>query len=97
MHRVSGTLNKLTDAKARSETKPGRHSDGGGLYLDVSPAGTKSRLAMWTSQGKRREIGNAAGPLVFYRLLARPRFAGALTSGFRPSPIFFAKAERVAA
>jgi len=30
---------KLTDAKLRNLTTPGKHADGGGLYLEVTPAG----------------------------------------------------------
>ena len=29
-------LNRLTDRKVRTITKPGRYADGGGLYLQVS-------------------------------------------------------------
>ena len=56
---MARTLQKLTDIKARSERlKPGRHSDGGGLYLNVTASGTKSWLFMWVSGGgRRREMG----------------------------------------
>ena len=58
-------LHKLTDASARSRLKPGRHSDGGGLYLNVTPAGTRSWVFMWTpAGGKRKEMGLGAYPLV---------------------------------
>lgn len=30
---------KLTDAKLRTLTTPGKHADGHGLYLEVSPTG----------------------------------------------------------
>ncbi|WP_342748375.1 MULTISPECIES: tyrosine-type recombinase/integrase [Devosia] len=43
----------------------GRHSDGGGLYLLVSKAGTKSWVFMWTPPGgKRREMGLGPFPAV---------------------------------
>lgn len=68
------TLHKLSDAYAKSgNLKPGRHSDGGGLYLNVSPAGTKSWLFMWsrmvtradgTRAQRRHEMGLGAYPLV---------------------------------
>ena len=54
--RVSG-LHKLTATKAKSLTKTGRHSDGGGLYLRVQNGGRKSWLFMWKRQGVQREIG----------------------------------------
>ncbi|CDX45287.1 Phage-related integrase [Mesorhizobium sp. SOD10] len=57
------TLQKLSDARAKSDAlKPGRHSDGGGLYLNVSPSGSKSWLFMWVRNGKRREMGFGAYP-----------------------------------
>jgi integrase len=58
-------LHKLSEVKAKSSNlKSGRHSDGGGLYLNVSPSGTKSWLFMWVRQGKRREMGLGAYPAV---------------------------------
>lgn len=50
-------LNKLTARKVSSIKEAGRHSDGGGLYLSVSKAGTKSWVFMWVRDGRRREIG----------------------------------------
>ncbi len=47
----------------KAEKKPGRHSDGGGLYLNVGPTGKKSWLFMWVPKGgKRREMGLGAYP-----------------------------------
>ena len=59
-------LHKLSDAAAKSDRlKPGRHSDGGGLYLNVGPTGTKSWLFMWVPPGgKRKEMGLGAYPTV---------------------------------
>ncbi|MEI8697658.1 tyrosine-type recombinase/integrase [Mesorhizobium sp. ISC15] len=61
---MARTLQKLSDTKIKSDSlKPGRHSDGGGLYLNVSPSGSKSWLFMWTpAGGKRREMGFGAYP-----------------------------------
>ena len=62
---MARTLQKLSDVKARSDNlKPGRHSDGGGLYLNVTPTGTKSWVFMWVRDGKRREMGLGAYPAV---------------------------------
>lgn len=61
---MARTLHKLTDAKAKSALKPGRHSDGGGLYLNVTPTGSKSWVFMWVRDGKRREMGLGAYPVV---------------------------------
>jgi len=42
---------------------PGRHADGGGLYLDREKDGRSRWVFMWTRNGKRREMGlGAAGP-----------------------------------
>lgn len=47
--------NMLT-AKQAESLGPGRHADGGGLYLDRE--GARSRwVFMWTRNGKRREMG----------------------------------------
>ena len=57
-------LNKLSDVAAKAEKRPGRHSDGGGLYLNVTSSGTKSWLFMWVRRGKRREMGLGGYPVV---------------------------------
>jgi hypothetical protein len=48
---------KLTARTIATITAPGRHSDGGGLYLYVGPIGARSWLFMWKVGGKRREMG----------------------------------------
>jgi integrase len=48
-----GDLNSL---KVRN-AKPGRHGDGGGLYLLVKPSGARSWLLRIQQGGKRRDIG----------------------------------------
>ncbi len=54
---MARTLHKLSDVAVKAEKASGRHSDGGGLYLWVSPSGSKSWLFMWARDGKRREMG----------------------------------------
>lgn len=63
---MARTLHKLSDVTAKSaKLKTGRHSDGGGLYLNVSPSGSKSWLFMWTPKGAtRREMGLGQFPAV---------------------------------
>jgi hypothetical protein len=53
---------RLTDLKARRLTKPGRHADGGRLYLFVSKSGSKSWVFVFTRDGKKRELGLGAYP-----------------------------------
>ncbi|MEH6718855.1 MAG: integrase arm-type DNA-binding domain-containing protein [Aurantimonas endophytica] len=48
---------KLTAAFVRSVEKPGRHSDGQGLYLNVTKSGAKSWVMMWKRDGRVREMG----------------------------------------
>jgi integrase len=62
---MARALQKLSDAIAKStKLNPGRHSDGGGLYLNVTPTGSRSWLFMWTRDGKRREMGMGAYPAI---------------------------------
>ena len=49
--------NKLNVRQIAGLTKPGVHSDGGGLYLRVRPTGTRSWLYICMIDGKRREMG----------------------------------------
>jgi integrase len=63
---MARTLNKLSDVAVKAEKASGRHSDGGGLYLNVTRSGTKSWLFMWTPKGSksRVEMGLGAYPAV---------------------------------
>lgn len=56
--------NKLTDIGCRTASRPGLHSDGGGLYLNVKPSGAKSWAFIWKRDGKRHEMGLGAYPAV---------------------------------
>ena len=49
--------NKLTPQKISKLTKPGRYADGGNLYLQVSPSGTKSWLFRYMKDGTSRSMG----------------------------------------
>ncbi|MER8570630.1 integrase arm-type DNA-binding domain-containing protein [Mesorhizobium sp. M1338] len=49
--------NKLSAQEVKFEARPGRHSDGGGLYLQVEPGGSKSWVFMWKRDGKRTAMG----------------------------------------
>ena len=54
MVRKIGRLTALTVSKAKAE---GMHADGGGLYLQVTPAGTKSWIFRFMLDGRAREMG----------------------------------------
>ncbi|MDX7952204.1 integrase arm-type DNA-binding domain-containing protein [Lichenihabitans sp. Uapishka_5] len=51
------TLNKLSARRVQALTEPGRHSDGGGLYLVVDESGAKRWVVFYRFGGKRREMG----------------------------------------
>ena len=50
-------LNKLSARAVETAAKPGRHSDGGGLYLSISGEGRRRWVFMYTWRGKQREAG----------------------------------------
>ena len=57
-------MSKLTVTAVRAATRPGLHSDGGTLYLSVSPRGSKSWIQRITIDGRRRDIGLGGFPAV---------------------------------
>lgn len=50
-------IDKLSARKVETLRAAGRHSDGGGLYLNVTEAGGRSWLFMYKVTGRRREMG----------------------------------------
>lgn len=55
---MAGGINKLSARAVATIKDPGRHGDGGGLYLVVDyKTGTKRWTVLYTINGKRREIG----------------------------------------
>jgi len=62
---MARALHKLSDAYVKStKLKPGRHSDGGGLYLNVANGSSKSWVFVWTRDGRKREMGLGGYPVV---------------------------------
>lgn len=49
--------NKLAAKQVMAITKPGKHSDGNGLYLLVKPNGNRSWVLLLIGGGQRREMG----------------------------------------
>ena len=83
---MGAAVNKLSARTVATVTKPGRHSDGGGLYLNVSPSGARSWLFMWKRDGKRREMGlGSAGSVTLAdaRQMARD-YRGLVAKGLDP-------------
>ncbi|OYU35257.1 site-specific integrase [Novosphingobium sp. PASSN1] len=55
------SLNKLSATFVAKTKEPGRHSDGGGLYLAIDGDGRRRWLFMYTRAGKRTELGIGSG------------------------------------
>jgi integrase len=53
-------INKFSAKGAEALKRPGRHSDGGGLYLKVLPDGRRQWVFMYRWQGSQREMGLGA-------------------------------------
>jgi len=51
------TLHKLNNRDVPAISKPGRHADGGDLYLLVKPSGSKSWVFLFMFKGRQREAG----------------------------------------
>ncbi|MCD1644520.1 tyrosine-type recombinase/integrase [Aurantimonas coralicida] len=54
---MAKTSNKLSARAVATISKPGRHSDGDGLYLVVGPGSSRRWLFMFRWQGKLKEMG----------------------------------------
>ena len=55
---------KLTDAKLRNLTEPGKHFDGSGLYLDVTKAGGRYWRMKYRHGGKEKKLAFGVYPIV---------------------------------
>ena len=56
-------INRLNPRRVTALTEPGRHADGGNLYLNVTKTGAKSWVFFYRIAGKQREMGlGPAGP-----------------------------------
>jgi integrase len=54
---MTQAIRRLPTRAADTLTKPGMHSDGGGLYLRVTKAGSRQWVFVYQWRGKRREFG----------------------------------------
>jgi hypothetical protein len=72
----------LTAARVKSEDRPGRHGDGGGLFLVVSASGSKSWVCRVQKFGRRHDYGLGSASKV---PLTRARsWRARRVSGWRP-------------
>ena len=74
----------LTARKVQT-AKPGKYSDGGNLYLIVSPTGSRKWVLRFTWRGNPKEMGLGSATTVDLadardRAIAARRKAGSLTS-----------------
>ena len=57
-------MKRLTQARIKSITKPGRYGDGNCLFLFVARGGSKSWVQRMVIQGQRRDLGLGGWPVV---------------------------------
>ena len=57
-------MGRLTAARVRTLSRPGRYGDGGTLFLVVAPRGSKSWVQRLTIHGTRHDLGLGGYPLV---------------------------------
>ena len=55
------TLHRLSAKQAEKLKTPGRHSDGGGLYLAIDDTGRRRWVFMYVRRGRRVELGLGGG------------------------------------
>lgn len=86
---MARAINTLTTRKVASLRDPGRHSDGGGLYLRITPAGSRSWVFMTAAGGRRVEVG--LGALTSVSLSSARQIAGqmreAVARGYEPRSV----------
>jgi integrase len=63
---MARTIGRLTAIKVQKAKEPGMYADGGGLYLRVTPEGTKNWVLRYMLDRKPRWMG--LGPLALYGL-----------------------------
>src|SRR5688572_25444806 len=82
------TINRLSARQVETLKKPGRHADGGNLYLKIAPDGSRRWVFMYILDGKQREMGLGSASKGGVLLgAARSRAAGAraaLAGGIDP-------------
>jgi integrase len=71
-------MDKLSDVKLRNLTQPGKHFDGGGLYLEVTPAGGRYWRLKYRVAGREKRLAFGVYPEVSLKA-ARERRAEART------------------
>ena len=57
-------MGKLTELTVKDLSRPGRHGDGDGLYLNIAPSGSRSWVQRIAVHRRRRDIGLGPYPAV---------------------------------
>ena len=57
---MARAVNRLNAIKVKNAKKPGYYPDGGGLYLKVTPSGSKSWIFRYALGGRERHLGLGA-------------------------------------
>ncbi|WP_371744786.1 integrase arm-type DNA-binding domain-containing protein [Nordella sp. HKS 07] len=79
---MARAIHKLKFRQVETLKKVGRHSDGGGLYLKITPDGSKRWVFMYARAGRQREmgLGSAQPGGVSWAMPDRPRKQPGTTS-----------------
>ncbi|GBR52561.1 hypothetical protein GCM10007872_27940 [Gluconobacter sphaericus NBRC 12467] len=56
-------MGRLSATSVKATKESGRYGDGDGLYLVVTPSGSKSWVCRVQKNGKRRDIALGSGPI----------------------------------
>lgn len=90
------SLKKLTARQVQTLTKPGLHSDGGGLYLEIDASGAKrwTFIYQWNKKRKQMGLGSTAARSLADARAAAEKARGQVVNGI--DPVEARKAERAA-
>jgi len=89
---MARAINVLSARRVQTETAPGRHADGGGLYLVVDPSGAKRWVFIFRFGGKRREMGLGGVHAVPLAIAREKAAAARLSVSNRVDPLASGKA-----
>lgn len=92
----------LTDAECRSATCPpdkkqARFADSGGMYLQVSPAGSKRWFLKYRVGGKEKQLAMGSYPAVSLTAARKARDAAKLQKAAGADPVMVRKVEKLKA
>jgi integrase len=92
----------LTDAECRNATCPpdkkqARFADSGGMYLQVSPAGSKRWFLKYRVGGKEKQLAMGSYPVVSLTVARKARDAAKLQKAAGADPVMVRKVEKLKA